>query len=60
MYRSLFKLIGAFTLWTLSGFKGKYESHMDGIESYTTALVGGLTVFVLLMVTVFTIRFIQN
>jgi hypothetical protein len=60
MYRNLFNLVGAFALWTLSGFKGKYENHLDDIGRYNTSIIGGFTIFFLLMIIALTIKFIQN
>ena len=58
MYSALFEMIGAFTLWTFSGFKGKYENYLEREVNYKTAILGGVIFVVTVMLVILIVKFI--
>ena len=53
MYRALFQMVGAFLIWTSSGFKGKYQDELGRQRSYRQAVIG-LSIFVFVVVAILT------
>jgi hypothetical protein len=51
--KSFFNLIGAFTLWSFSGFKGKYENYLAESANYRVAIIDIITIVTILFIIIF-------